>query len=348
MSEPIDHRSLALLLERLSLMPGLSGHEDLIARALADHLAPYAATVRIDPLANVIAHFDGAAESPRVAVLAHIDTVGLLVNRCHSDGTLGVVAVGGVNLAALPGTPVRVGEHPGVITVRAQHLARPDDAILPIEAIAIRVGVDPAAVEITTPVLYATQPAVMGDLYTGPYLDNRAGCAVLVELARRLAESPPPYSVDLIGTVQEETTCAGANSVLHALRPDAAIFVDGTLSYDARDVQHLGPVRLGHGPVLTSFLYVSGLNGWHAHPGLRAHLKQVAAAHDIPFQQDAVRGLISDARVAGWLGIPSAIIGLPLEAKHAPYEIAHLGDLAHAIDLLLAALHAPLPDLSRG
>jgi putative aminopeptidase FrvX len=338
--------SLRQRLHDLIAVPGLAGHEDPIIRRMATTLAATARDVEIDRLGNVIARY--GAGSPRIAVLAHLDTVGLLVQRVHRDGSLGVVPVGGINLKALPGSAVRLhtasGERPGLIGVRSQHLARPGDLNSTADDIYIDAGAAP--VEIATPVTYAPQALDLGECFSAPYLDNRAGCAVLLELAERLLDVPG--EVILIGTVQEETTCAGAHLALAAAQPDAALFVDGTVSYDTPDTAGRGTVTLGGGPVLTAFLYVSGLNGWHAHPALRDHLKDSARAAGLAFQQDAVHGLMSDARAAVWSGIPSAVIGLPLRGKHGPLETVDLRDAAAAVTLLLTALKRPLPDLARG
>lgn len=341
---------VALLLEALTAIPGLAGHEDAIARALADRLAPLAEEVRLDALGNVVAPLGGPADGPRVAVLAHMDTVGFAVKTVSAEGILRVVPVGGVNLKALPGAAVRVGEVPGVIGVRSQHQARPGDETVREDDLYVQVAPEAVAqIKVSTPVTYAPQSLRLGEeLFAAPYLDNRAGCAALIALAERLTGASLPCQVTLIGTVQEETTCAGALAALRAVAPDAALFVDGTLSYDTPETRGQGMVTLGGGPVLTSFLYVSGLNGWHAHPRLRDHLLRVAVEAGIPTQQDAIRGLISDARAATWLGIPSAVIGLPLRSKHAPLEMVHLDDLTHAVDLLAAALSRPLPALTRG
>jgi putative aminopeptidase FrvX len=338
------------LLLPLTALPGIAGHEDAVARAMAAHLAPLAAAVQVDALGNVTARFGPQTGAPRLAILAHMDTVGFLVKQVRPDGTLGLVAVGGVNARALPGAEVRVGNLPGVISVRSQHLAESVEPAGDPEGLTIQVAPALAAqIEVTTPVTYAPRAVELGGGLVGsPYLDNRAGCAVLLALAGALAAEPPPCPVLLIGTVQEETTCSGAYHALRVAAPDAALFVDGTLSYDTPETQGLGAVRLGGGPVLTSFLYTRGLNGWHAHPPLRAHLKAVAEAEGIAVQQDAVRGLLSDARVAAWLGLPSALIGLPMRAKHAPLETVHLGDLVAAARLLAATVRRPLPDLSRG
>lgn len=337
-------------LRDLAAVPGLAGHEDAIIRVMVDRLAAHTDHVHVDALGNVIARLGIGRADWRVAVVAHMDTVGLLVKRFNPDGTLGVVPVGGVNLKALPGAAVVVGEVPGVIGVRSQHLARPGDEVTSADDLYIQV--DPALisrVEITTPITYAPRPVQLGThLYSSPYLDNRAGCAVLLDLAATLASTPPLGHVYLVATVQEETTCAGAIAALRAVEPDAAYVIDGTVSYDTPETVGQGVVRLGDGPVLTSFLSVSGLNGWHAHPMLRARLKDIARAVGIPIQQDAVRGLMSDARALTWLGIPSALVGLPMRGKHAPLETVHLADLAYASQLLYETLQRPLPNLARG
>lgn len=338
---------LLLLLNDLVQIPAISGHEDAMIRVFANHLNTLADEVSIDRLGNVTGRF-GSGGSPRVAVLAHMDTVGFVIKSMNGDGMLRVVPVGGVNLKALPGTAVRVGDVPGMFSVRSQHLAQPGDAAVnSADDLYIDTG-GVRDIEVTTPVTYAPRFLQLGShLYASPHMDNRTGCAVLLRLAGALPHNHKG-TIYLIGTVQEETTCAGAHHALQTLMPDAAIFVDGTVSYDTPDTYARGAVRLGSGPVLTSFLYVSGLNGWHAHPKLRAHLKQIARDENIPFQQDAVHGLMSDARVVTWLSIPSAIVGLPMRNKHAPLETIHVDDAANAVKLLLALLQSSLPDLSRG
>lgn len=349
-----DADGLAALLAELIPLGGLAGHEYPISEALAARLRPYAAAVTQDRLGNVIARFGPEHAAQRIAVLAHLDTVGMLVKQVEPGGLLRVVPVGGVNLKALPGATVAIWTSPrpgdlpqppglpGVITVRAQHQARPGDLAPDFDTLTVQV--DPAAVvPIAAPITFAPQIVRQGPhLFSSPHLDNRAGCAVLLALAEWLAgaDLPADRAITLIGTVQEETTCAGAFHALQAVAPTIALFVDGTLSYDTPETRG-GAVSLGNGPVLTAFLYVSGLNGWHADPRLRAGLARLATAHGIAHQHDAIRGLISDARTALWAGIPSALVGLPMRSKHAPLETLDLRDLVGATRLLAAALSGP-------
>ncbi|MBX3084325.1 MAG: M20/M25/M40 family metallo-hydrolase [Anaerolineae bacterium] len=344
----MTHNVFRSLLRDLTAIPGISGHEDAIARELAERLRPHVDDVQIDSMANVIAR-RGAADAPRkVAILAHIDTIGMMVKRVISDGVLGVITIGGINLKSIAGSHVRVGDLPGVVGVRSQHQAQAGDvAVNSMDDLYIYVGTS-TAVEITTPITYAPNPLELpGDLFVSPYLDNRAGVAVLIEAARRLP-ADLPFTVYFVGTAQEETTAFGAYTALQAIQPDYALFIDGTVSYDTPESKGKGSVMLGFGTVLTSFLYISGLHGWHAHPKLRGYLKQAASAHQIAFQQDAVHGLMADSRVVSWTGTPGAALGLPMRGKHSPTEMVHLADLDNAVRLIHAALTYSWPDLKRG
>ena len=345
---------LATWLDALTSLGGLSGYEYPVRAYMAETLRPWADAVHTDPLGNLIARFGPERAEHRLAVLAHMDTVGLMITQILPDGMLRVVQVGGVNVRALSGAAVEIWHTPtaadvpqlpgvtGVIGVRSQHLARAGEAPPSVEALYVQIAPEDAArVRITAPVTYAPQHVRQGaHLYSSPHLDDRAGCAALLALGEWLGQRGVPTSdtaIYLVGTVQEETTCAGALHALQAIRPRAAIFVDGTLSYDTPDTRGRGSVLLGAGPVLNAFLYVSGLNGWHADPHWRARLRRVAETRDIPYQEDAIRGLMSDARAALWAGVPSVMVGVPMRGKHAPLETVHLGDLTHAARLLIAA-----------
>lgn len=344
-----DRERLRHLAGAFTAIPGISGHEDAMASAFVRALVDWTAEARIDGLANAIVRLRGerAAGGARIALMAHLDTVGLQVKRRNPDGTLGVVRVGGLNLKAAPGAAMRIGGRNGLIGVRSQHLARAGEGIPDQDDLYVEIGAGELP-PIATSITYAPQIIEMdGGYVASPYLDDRAGCAALVELARLLA-GRTPHEIILVGSAQEETTSAGAQAALGALQPDAVIAVDGTLSYDTPDTRGRGEVALGRGPVLVDFLYVSGMNGWHAHPRLSAHLAATAAAKGIAIQRDVVYGLISDARAALPSAIPSVLVGVPMRGKHGPLETMHWDDLAGAVDLLEAALTVPLPPLARG
>jgi putative aminopeptidase FrvX len=338
------------LLTTLTAIPGISGHEDAVARTVSDQLRPFVDDVSIDAMANVIARI-GTGDGVRVAVCAHLDSIGFLVKR-HIGGALGVVSVGGINLKAAPGALVDVhtpaGKTTGMIGVRSQHQAAlVADGIPAQEDLYIHVA-DASAIPVGSMVTYAPQFSTIGSCVVAPYLDDRAGVALLVELAEHLHGKPLPFTLYLIGTTQEETTCQGARVALRAVAPDCAFFVDGTVTYDTPETQRFGEVALGAGAVLTKYLYIRGLAAWHVHPGLWQHMSDLATRHGIKYQTDVVHGLMADSLAAADLGIPSAVVGLPMRSKHAPLEMLDLRDYDAALELLMLLATTPLPKMSRG
>jgi endoglucanase len=342
------------LLRVLTAVPGISGHEDGIARTVSDYLRPHVDAVWIDPLANVIARI-GRDEGARVAICVHLDTVGFLVKRRETsppDATLRVVTVGGINLKAASGARVEVhtadGTVPGMIGVRSQHQASlAADGTPSMEDLYIHVAAE-APIPVGSMVTYAPQIGTIGSCVVSPYLDDRAGVALLLALAEGLHGKVLPFTLYLIGTTQEETSCQGARVALRAIAPDAACFVDGTVSYDTPETSRYGEVCLGCGPVLTKYLYIRGLAAWHVHPPLWNHVDDLARQHTIRCQNDAVHGLMADSLAAADLGIPSVVIGLPMRSKHAPLEMLDLRDYDAALTLLKMLCTTPLPELSRG
>jgi putative aminopeptidase FrvX len=342
------------LLRTLTAAPGISGSEDAAARVMAELVRPYVDDVQIDSMANVIARI-GPETGPRLAVCAHLDTIGFMVKRPAGgpgEDALRVVSVGGINLRAAPGTLVHAhtaaGIVPGMIGVRSQHQAALMAEGTPaMEDLVIHVPPQ-SGIPVGTMITYAPQWQAIGSCVVSPYLDDRAGVALLIALAERLRGAALPFTVMLIGTTQEETTCQGARVALRAVQPLAALFVDGTVSYDTPETSRFGETRLGAGPVLTQFLYIRGLAAWHAHPRLWAHLRDLAHAHGIGVQHDVVHGLMADSLAAADLGIPSAVIGLPMRSKHAPLEMLDLRDFDAALALVSHACTTALPGLARG
>ena len=185
-----------------------------------------------------------------------------------------------------------------------------------------------------------TFQTLSADLVCSKALDNRAGCYVLIEALRRLRDEDLGTTVAFVGTVQEELSCDGSLAPAQAFGAAMAVAVDGTVSYDTPDTEGQGDVRCGRGPVITRMLRTPGLNGWTPHPRIAAFLEQVATTAGIPFQRDAVAGLMSDARPLQLGGIPSAVIGIPMRGKHSPAEIISVTDLQHTVDLVVALVRS--------
>ena len=115
------------LLRRLCNTPGVSGAEDQVREIILEEIRPYADSIEITPLGNLIAVKKGRERARKKLMLdAHMDEVGFLVTFIREDGLLKMTAAGGINLQVMPGRPVAIdtvhGLVPGVIGAKPIHL----------------------------------------------------------------------------------------------------------------------------------------------------------------------------------------------------------------------------------
>ncbi len=335
----------------LMQVPGLCGHEDRVRRNIAGRLDAIGVGSETDRLGNLWASFPG--DGPSVMLFAHMDQLGFVVRRIEPDGLIRLERLGGVPERALAAQEVLicVGEGrdvPGVIANKSHHATTPDEKyrVLPYSEVHVDTGLsDPAAagVRIGTPVVYAPRAISLGsDRICGTSVDDRAGCAVLLEIARLLAarETGPP--VHLAFSVQEEFNLRGALPLAQRLLPDIAIQIDLMLATDTPDMAGRGDVTLGGGPAISlySFHGRGTLNGVIPHPALVDLFGRAAEAQAIPLQRSAQVGVLTDLSYVQLVGqgVAAIDVGFPMRCSHSAREICDLNDLVGLTRLLDAAL----------
>ena len=237
-------------LSELMMIPGLSGHEDRVRRYLRARLDDLGIASRSDRLGNLIATIEGDPGAPSVMLFAHMDQLGFVVRKVEADGFLRVERLGGVPERALPSQAVLlcVGEGrdlPGVLANKSHHATTPEEKyrVVPYSELYIDIGlasadaVEAAGVRIGTPVIYRPQViALADDRLAGTSVDDRAGCAAILELAGMLKEKQGLPNLHLVFSVQEEFNLRGALPAAQVLQPDIAIQLDLILATDAPDM----------------------------------------------------------------------------------------------------------------
>jgi putative aminopeptidase FrvX len=353
-------------LSDLMLIPGLSGHEERVARALCARLAAEGIASRTDRSGNLIASFQGDPAAPSVMLFAHMDQLGFVVRQVTPGGLVRVERLGGVPERAMAAQAVTLcvedgADVPGVIMTKAHHATTPDEKyrVLTAPEITIdtgygsRAAVEAAGVRIGTPVVWRPQAiALGGDRIAGTGIDDRAGCAVLLEVARGLVLRPDGPTVHLVFSVQEEFNLRGAVVAAQALRPDIALQVDLMLATDTPDMADRGEMALGQGPGISlySFHGRGTLNGVIPHPGLVRLAEAAAAAEGLALQRSAQVGVLTDLSYVQLVGegVASLDLGFPLRYSHAPLECCDLADLAALARLLTAMLARIGPGFALG
>lgn len=339
--------SVPELLERLLTTPGPSGQERPAA-AVWREAAASVGEVSNDVLGSSWVRVPGKGGGPSLAILGHIDEIGVVVTHVGDDGFAAVRPLGGFNPHVLVGQRVDVltrdGVLPGVVSARLHKRRRGraderkpveyDDLFLDVGAKdgdELRTLVRPGDA-----VLWRGEPLrLRGARLASRALDNRSGCYVALEVARRLAEQGgAPGDVIAVAAVQEEVgDYAGARTAAFATEPDLAVAVDVTHATDVRggDPEDEGAVPLGSGPTLT--------RGPSLHADVFELLHETAEAEGIPFAVEVSRGTTytdADAVYLSRRGIPTGLVSVPLRYMHSPIELVDLDDLENVVRLLVA------------
>jgi endoglucanase len=320
-----------------------------------DWCATFASEVGADHLGSSYARVPGTASGPSLAVIGHIDEIGVHVSHIDDNGFLRFGEVGGWDPLVLVGQRVRLltreGTIPGVIARKPIHLLKDDDK-KPPEIRDLHIDIGTASAEETkelvrigdTAVIDADPLPLRGDRVAARALDNRVGCYVAAESARLTAErGGAPGDFLALAAVQEETSLTGARTAVFRHRPDLAIVVDVTFATDQPGVE-LGPItkhELGSGPVIA--------RGTMLHPGIFELLHETAEQEGIPFTLESYgryTGTDADVVHNNRAGIPTGLISVPTRYIHSPVEMVSLQDIEASARLLAAFAQRLEPGMS--
>ena len=357
MSDLADLRTrLRALLMELMLIPGLSGHEDRVRRRLTREMTALGLATRTDRVGNLIVTAAGDPSRPSAMLFTHMDQLGLIVRKIEPDGFVRVERLGGVPERALASQQVLfcIGEGqdlPGIIANKSHHATGADEKyrVVPHAELYVDAGFASAAdaraagIEIGTPIVYAPRAIALAcERIGGTSVDDRAGCAVLVQAAKALAPRSDRPTVHFVFSVQEEFNLRGALVAAQALQPDIAIQLDLMLATDTPDMAPRGEVALGGGPAMSlySFHGRGTLNGTLPHPALVKLFERCAKTEGLVLQRSAQVGVLTDSSYVQLVGqgVASIDVGFPCRYTHSSLEVCDLGDLAGLTQLLVAAV----------
>lgn len=344
------------LLQQLLTAAGPSGHETGPARAWREGCSAFTQDVGADHLGSSFARVPGTADGPTLAVVGHIDEIGVHISHIEDSGFLRFGQVGGWDPVVLIGQRVtlstRNGPLPGVIGRKPIHLLK-DEArkqTPELKDLHIDIGVKDAdeARELVrigdVAVIDAKPVELRHGRVVSRALDNRVGCYVAAEAARLVAATDgAPGDVVAFAVVQEETTFAGARTSAFAHEPDVAIVVDLTFATDQPGIE-LGPITkhtLESGPVIA--------RGTTLHPLIFELLYEAGEAEGIPFTVESLgkgTGTDADAIHLSRSGVPTGLISIPCRYMHSPVEMVSLEDIDAAARLIAALAQRLKPDVS--
>lgn len=327
-------------LHRLSAVWGPAGREQKVAQVLEEMIQPFVDEVRRDRFGNVVAIKRGPAteKAKRIMLTAHMDTVGAIALNVSDRGLIYLAPVGDFKAHYAIGQRVVWGS--GVVGV-LQHEAVDSPKDIDAKKLWCDIGATSKEealenVRLGDMCTFVGEVQQMGDALVGPSLDNRAGCAVLLQVAEHLGDVE--HEVVFTFTCQGEIGPRGAGTAAYGTQPDLALVVDVTSSGDVPKGPRVD-MHLGKGPALK---LKDG--AYMAHHGLSELVRQVAAEHAIPLQTEILPDGRNDAQVVSVAGqgVPTAVIDIPARYRGTAGEMVNLRDLHGAADLLLKLVQGPV------
>ncbi|QKG84005.1 M42 family metallopeptidase [Kroppenstedtia pulmonis] len=337
------------MLAELTEAAGPPGHEAPARSTMERWAEPVADELKRDHLGSVIAVKKGT-DHPRIMVAGHLDEVGFMVTQITEDGFLRFQPLGGWWSQVVSAQRVEVHTHKGtylgVIGSKPPHLLSPkqrekatsmDDLFIDlgvsnkeeVEALGVMPG------DTVVPWSPFTEMA-NSDYWLAKAMDNRMGCAVAVEVLRRLKGRNHPNHVYGVGTVMEEVGRRGAITATATVKPDIGFAVDVGIAGDTPGCgPNQAPGKLGEGPQL--ILYDAG----HVpHRGLSRLVERTAEENGIPLQHEWINRGATDASYIHLhgKGVPTVSLGVPSRYIHSHTSIIHRKDAEHLVDLLVALI----------
>lgn len=312
-------------LKTLCNLDAVSGDEGVVRDFIISQISPFC-EYKVDNLGNIIAFKKGKnTPKKRVMLDAHMDEVGLIITNITSDGFLKFHIIGGIDIAALLQRHVLInGEINGVISSRPVHLlsAEQKKKLPSKDSLYIDIGADTKeeaerVVSLGDTAVICGEFSLDGDNIISKALDDRAGCAVLIDLIKNFDE----FDFYATFSTQEEVGLRGARVATYSVNPECAIVLESTTAADISGVEQAKKVcKLGFGPAVSfmdrSTLYDKAFYNAALNSGITCQPKSLVAG-----------GNNSGAVHLSREGVRTIAVSLPTRYLHTSSTVANISDL---------------------
>ena len=329
-------------MEEMIKVPGVSGFEDDIRDCIREKVEAMGLDATEDNLGDLLVTVGD--KGPSVVMIAHMDELGLIVSKIEEDGSIRIRKVGGIDDRTLVGRVVEIKTQKGMVTgvlgLKPPHLMTDADdrkKVMTWQEVRVDVGTrskketEKLGIRVLDPMVFKKDITYIGkDLICARAVDDRMGCAIILEVLEKLKGAKLPIRLTFAWSVQEETGLKGAKVVGFNLRPDYVFAVDTMTTTDGPGMgETFEKVLIGEGPAMRMFD-----NEAIASPKMRKLVEEVAKAAKIPLQYGTGGGATDGAAMQdfGCLMMP---IGIAMRYTHSTVEIASIRDMENASRLLV-------------
>lgn len=325
------------LIQKLVATASPSGYEGRVREVIKAEVQPFATSVEVDALGNlIVTKGKKSAGGKRVMIAAHMDEIGLIVTHIDKKGFVRFSNMGYVYARNCMAAHVAFLNGPrGVIS--GDEL---DDAsrIHSLDQLFIDVGAsnrEDCPVHIGDVGVFERPLIDLGKRLISKALDDRIGCALMIAALQQLKETV--NELVFVFTTQEEVSTRGATTAAYRVDPDLGLAVDVTRTGDVPTGKM--EVDLGKGPAIK----VKD-SGMISDPRVVRWMTDTASKADIPYQLEVLEGGTTDARAIQLArsGVPAGCLSIPTRYIHSPAEMIDMDDVENSLRLLVELLRNPI------
>ncbi len=321
-----------------------SGREENIIKYISNHLSNKVNIMERCGMGSLIVN-TGKKKGLKILIDSHCDEVGFLIREIKDNGFIKFTPVGGVwghailsqrlEIITRKNKRIRgiVGSKPvHIITVQERNrVIKPEDMYLDIGVSSKKEVLD-LGINIGNAIVKKNDAWRMSnkDYFSGKSIDNRYGVAVVISLFKELASEQLENDIYGIFSTQEEVGLRGVKTATNMVRPDIAIVVDTTLSYDQPGMEK-NETKIGTGVAL-EVMDASSVS----HKGFFKFMEKLCLDNKVKFTYsclDAGGTNAGNVYHAG-KGVTTMVLSLPTRYLHSHNEVGNINDGLETIKLL--------------
>jgi len=316
--------------------PSPGGCEIVLQKSIVEYMNDSVDEVRVDTAGNVYSLIN--TSSPyKVLLDGHIDEICLRVIDFTSDGYLKVARTGGVRACMYLGQKVRIFNgkdviYGAVVADKDLYKKETDATDLTIDIGATSKDDAKKYVKHGDWVIFDTDVReLVNDCITARAMDDRIGVFIILEAIKKAKELGATVGVCACSVTGEETNGKGAYYAASHFKPNISIVVDVTFASDfpSSEKGDTGEVNVGGGAVIDHGVSLNRI--------INNKLEAVAKKYNIPIQFELSSGntYTDEGRIQySNIGVPTALVSIPLRNMHSPAEVGSLKDIKACIDLI--------------
>jgi endoglucanase len=331
-----QENSMKDVIQKLTETYGPSGFEGQVRQIILDLTQPLGGIT--DAMGNLIIKTgEKQKNGMRIMVAAHMDEIGVMVSHIDDNGFARFSPIGGVYARNCVGSRVRFAE--GTVGVIGMEKLESPDKMPALEKFFIDTGATNrknCKIKVGDTACFERPFTQSNSRLVAKAMDDRVGCAVMLEAMKRFKESP--HEIFFVFSTQEEVGLRGATTAAYLLEAEVGISVDVTVAGDTPRANH-NAILLGSGPAIKV-----RDSGMISDPRLVKAMTRAAEKGQIPHQFEVLEGGTTDARVMqiSRAGMPAGCISIPCRYVHTPSEMVDYNDVENAVKLLVAILSHPI------